>query len=243
MNVKLISSLCTQNQVQLMKMLKKYLVKRGYSEEKIIYMKDYILAEGDLPVALICHLDTVSEDFYQKTAEGPVIYDPEQDLLHVLGGCTLDDRLGLYAVIQIIEAGFRPSLIFTRGEETGGDGAHAIAARYNICPFVNLNFMVELDRQGKDDAVFYTCGNRDFQRYITSFGFKMQKGTFTDCLILGEAWNVAAVNLSIGYINEHSIYEVGKLEWTHETIDKVCAILSDCGNVYKYDKAKLNLFY
>ena len=75
----------------------KYLRKHKY---KVTATKQYILAEGELPVCLVAHLDTVGELLNNK--QGIVIYDDKQDILHVLGGHTLDDRLGVWLIIQMI---------------------------------------------------------------------------------------------------------------------------------------------
>ena len=64
-----------------------------------------------------------------------VIYDDKQDILHVLGGYTLDDRAGVYAIIQIIEAGYKPHVIFTTDEEIGALGAQKLIEDFPECPF------------------------------------------------------------------------------------------------------------
>ena len=100
------------NQRQLLVLMTKYLRKYKY---KVTATKQYILAEGELPVCLVAHLDTVGELLNNK--QGIVIYDDKQDILHVLGGHTLDDRLGVWLIIQMIEMGKKPSIIFTTCEE------------------------------------------------------------------------------------------------------------------------------
>lgn len=198
--------------------------------------KDFIIAEGTLPVCLIAHLDTISEDVFKKQAS-PCLYDAEDDILHVIGGNSLDDRLGVAMILDILDAGFLPSIIFTTGEEIGGLGAYEIVTRFPQCPLKNVNFMIELDRHGYDDAVYYTCGNKNFQKYINSFGFQTAQGSFTDCLILGEEWDIAAVNLSCAYFNEHTIYEYALLKETEKTVEKVKQILSNKNNIkYSYEK-------
>lgn len=234
MNIKMIKYLTTLTVPQLYKILVKFLRINGYSS--INTNKHFIIAEGLDPVCVIAHMDTVNVDFYDKTPTMS-LYDPEQDIFHVISGCTLDDRLGIYSIIQIILDGYKPSVIFTDLEETGGQGIKELVTVYTKCPF-DINFIIELDRQGEKDSVYYSCNNKKFQKYINSFGFETAQGTFTDCLILGEAWDIAAVNLSCGYLLEHTIYEYAHLKWTHNTIDKVEKILQDVNNVtkFKYNK-------
>lgn len=210
------------NQRQLLVLMTKYLRKHKY---KVTETKQYILAEGELPVCLVAHLDTVGELLNNKQEN--VIYDDKQDILHVLGGHTLDDRLGVWLIIQMIEMGKKPSIIFTTDEELGGLAAADIVTSYPICPLEKIDFIIELDRKGFNDSVYYTCGNIEFQNYINSFGFETAEGSFTDCLILGEAWDIAAVNLSISYYNEHTYYEYAHLKGALSTLDKVVKILDD----------------
>lgn len=238
MNLELMKTLTTLNVSSLYKILLKFLKSKGYTNIK--KGQTFIMAEGEIPVCLIAHMDTVNIDFYNKVPDMS-LYDPEQDIFHVVSGCTLDDRLGIYSIIQIILDGYKPSIIFTDLEETGGQGIEEFVTRYTKCPF-DINFIIELDRQGENDSVYYSCNNKKFQKYINSFGFKTAQGTFTDCLILGETWDIAAVNLSCGYLLEHTIYEYAHLKWTHNTIDKVEKILQDTNNAikFKYNALKKN---
>lgn len=46
-----------------------------------------------------------------------------------------DDRAGVYAIIQIIEAGYKPHVIFTTDEEIGAVGAQKLIEDFPECPF------------------------------------------------------------------------------------------------------------
>ena len=76
-------------------------------------------------------------------------------------------------------------------------------------------------------CIYLKVRSKKFEKYITGFGFKTQLGTFTDISIIAPAWKVAAVNLSVGYINEHSIVEHWFYDSCFDTIDKVRMILDD----------------
>lgn len=220
--------------------VKRYL-EEHYSSVKYI-PGQYIIAEGDIPIALIAHLDTVFEtlktplariDYRKYCME--FFYDGEQKVLWSPDGAGFDDRAGVYAIVRIIESGLRPHVIFTCGEESGGVGAHALVAKFPKSPFKNLKYMIELDRAGEEDCVFYECNNPLFTRYIENFGFKEDIGSFSDISILAPAWGVAAVNLSIGYVDEHSYVERLYFQWLNNTIDKVKNILSQRKHKkYKY---------
>lgn len=147
-----------------------------------------------------------------------------------------DDRAGVYAIIRILEQGYRPHVIFTLGEEIGGIGAKAIVKKFKKCPIDDVKALIQLDRRGSNDCVFYDCDNEDFLKYIESFGFEEDFGSFTDISIIAPQWGIAAVNLSIGYYNEHTNYEFLNCNELYSTINKVINILdkSDSMEYYKY---------
>jgi hypothetical protein len=158
----------------------------------------------------------------------PVInlyYDQNAQVLWSTEGLGADDRAGIYAILKIISDGFKPSIIFTTDEEQGGVGACALAEKE--CPIPNLKYIIQLDRRGKDDCVFYDCANTEFITYIESFGFKTQTGSFSDISFLCPRWNVCGVNLSVGYENEHSYSEILNLQFLFNTIKKVKTMLSE----------------
>lgn len=139
-------------------------------------------------------------------------------------GMGADDRAGLYAIVQILKTNLRPHIIITTGEERGGIGANKIAAHYPMFPD-ELKFMVQLDRRGSNDSVYYDCGNDDFEKFINNFGFETAWGTFTDISILAPRWGVAAVNLSIGYEDEHNPIERLYVGAMYSTIEKTIKII------------------
>lgn len=218
MNLKLIKKLCSLRESKLEKVLLKYLYSKRY---KIMYEPDmYIMAEGNLPICLIAHMDTVfrflPEEFF---------YDQQKKVLWSPGGTGFDDRAGIYAILEILEAGYRPSIIFTNKEESGGVGAKNLIQKYPDCFFEDCRALIELDRANKKDAVFYDCDNEDFIDFITGFGFELEWGTFSDISIIAPAWGMAAVNLSIGYEDEHTASERLRCDWCDATIKKVKKIL------------------
>ena len=70
-----------------------------------------------------------------------------------------------------------------------------------------LKLIIEIDRRGSNDAVFYQCANIDFEKYIIGKGFKTAQGSFSDILLIAPKLSIAAVNLSSGYYNAHSLHE------------------------------------
>lgn len=224
----LFEQICKLNQAILWKTMNSFL-KRNY--KKVVCTKDYIYAEGDIPIALVAHLDTVftvpPEDIYYDIRKG-VLWSPD--------GLGADDRAGVFAILKIIKSGFKPHIIFTTDEERGGIGAMQLTMKESQSPFKELKYIIELDRRGTNDCVFYSCDNDDFVRYIESFGFIEAVGSFSDISEICPVWEIAGVNLSIGYQDEHSISETLHIGPLFDTINKVKCLLNDANNVesFKY---------
>ena len=188
--------------------------------KNVIVHDKYIVALGDIPIALVAHMDTVFkypvDNMYYDTRKG-VVWSPE--------GLGADDRAGIFAIIQIIQSGLRPSIILTTDEESGAVGARALAAE--PCPIPDLKYMIQLDRRGSNDCVFYDCYNPEFITYVENFGFVERWGTFSDISVLMPAWKICGVNLSVGYQDEHSVSEVLFVNSLFSTIAKVTAMLKE----------------
>ena len=197
----------------------------GYGVNDLIITRQYIMAAGDLPVCLIAHLDTVFDQ--EKHKEKEIYVDTEHQVMWSPQGLGTDDRAGVFAIISIIQSGLKPHIIFTTDEESGGLGASALVKDFLDCPFKNANFLIELDRAHEKDCVFYSCENKDFEDYIIDFDFEYAIGTFTDISIISPRWGIAAVNLSVGYYQEHSSGEHLVIPYLLETIEKVKKILQN----------------
>jgi hypothetical protein len=187
-------------QKELKAALAEELRERGY-EVKV--KSGFLYVPGELPVMLIAHLDTVhhypvKHICYSK--DGKIVMSPEG-----IGG---DDRAGVYMILKIIEQA-RCHVLFCEDEEIGGQGAQKFT-RSRISP--EINYMVEMDRHGAGDAVFYGCANPEFTEFVCGFGFQEAYGTFSDISVVAPHLGVAAVNISAGYYNEHRTHEHINLE-------------------------------
>lgn len=216
---KLFERLVSLTQKELHQAMAKY-VRSLYGKEKSILTKDYVVGIGDIPIALVAHMDTVF-----NTPVSNLYYDQRKGVLWSPEGLGADDRAGIFAILKILQDGYRPSVIFTTDEESGGEGAEKLAKRK--CPIPNLKYMIELDRQGIDDCVFYDCYSSEFVDYIESFGFVEQFGSFSDISFLMPEWEICGVNLSIGYKDEHTYLETLHIAPLFDTINKVKNMLNE----------------
>lgn len=200
---------------------------RQYRDKCISRKGKFLLVRGEVPVLLVAHLDTVHEELVHTiciSEDGSIMMSPQG-----IGG---DDRCGVYALQRIhAEAEQKPWLLFTCDEEIGGQGAKAFVEEYEQeklpQELANMKMLVELDRRGKNDAVFYDCGNPDFEDYINSHGFLTQYGSFSDISLIAPALGVAAVNLSSGYYDAHTCHEHINCRHLENTIAKVGEMVAE----------------
>lgn len=210
----------TQNQ------LFKRLVKK-FKSKTLISKGNFILIHGQAPVMLVAHLDTVHEESVKDicvSADRNILMSPQG-----IGG---DDRCGVFALVKIYRLSkIKPWLLFCCDEEIGGLGAKqfCLAHQQHQLPkeLDDLKFIIELDRKGKNDAVFYRCDNPDFEAYISSKGFKTAQGSFSDISLIAPELGIAAVNLSCGYTNAHTLHEYINRSQLNTVINKVVDIVAD----------------
>ena len=188
------------------KQLFKRLCKK-FKGNTLISKGNFILVHGLAPVMLVAHLDTVHEQHVRDiclSADKNILMSPQG-----IGG---DDRCGVFALCKIYKsAQIKPWLLFCCDEEVGGLGAKkfSLAHQQHQLPkeIDYLKFIIELDRKGKNDAVYYRCDNPDFEAYISGKGFKTAQGSFSDISVIAPELNIAAVNLSCGYYHAHTRHE------------------------------------
>lgn len=217
MNYNLMQTLMNRNQKQTKKLLSIYLRKHY----KTVYeTKSYILAEGDIPIGLVAHLDTVREEGRPKVT---LLWDREANIMFCPGYPGFDDKAGVYTIITLIQKGLRPHIIFTTDEESTAAGAVALSKMRQ--PFNDLRYLIEIDRQGKDEYTTYDLTYPSFDKHISSFGFRKVRGLFSDISIIAPSWQIAAANISCGYINEHTLAETLNVTWLEDTVKKLETIL------------------
>lgn len=217
---KLIERLMLMKQNQVRHFLADFI--KDYYTEYIIDTQ-YIVAKGDIPVGLVAHMDTV----WETDLNHEVFYDMRKNVMLNVNGGGYDDKVGIFLIMKLVQEGFRPHVIFTTDEECGCIGAIALATQYSEYPYGELSYLIQLDRRNENDCVFYDCDNPQFEQYIESFGFKTAYGSFTDICELCPIWGMAGVNLSVGYMNEHSSAERLYVDAMFHTLQRVSVILSE----------------
>ena len=212
---------------------------KRFKGKTLVSRGNFVLVKGVAPVMLVAHLDTVHKKPVREICavdNGNILSSPQG-----IGG---DDRCGCYGLVKVYKlSSVKPWLLFTCEEEVGGIGAQAFCDCYAQGRLPGeldaLKFIVEIDRRGSNDAVFYDCYNPDFETYITSKGFKTAFGSFSDISVIAPVLGVAAVNLSSGYYNPHRRNEYIVRSEVEDTIQKVVEIVADSVRAdfprYEYD--------
>ena len=213
-----------------------------FSGNAIFQKERFLLVRGEAPVLLVAHLDTVHREAVKTICQsggGNILMSPQG-----IGG---DDRCGVYGICKVYEAAEKkPWLLFTCDEEIGGRGADAFCAAYlqKKLPkeLEKLKMLIELDRKGKNDAVYYGCDNPEFEAYVSSKGFKTASGSFSDISIIAPGLGIAAANLSCGYYHAHTIHEYINRKHLKEIVKKVVEMVSDAAREnfprYEYIEAE-----
>jgi hypothetical protein len=230
----LFKSILTLSQEDLHDFLAKF-ISEYYTEPEIIEVDgSFLYAKGDIPVCVIAHLDTVHRE---QPMREEIFYDQEKRVMWSPVGIGGDDRCGVFIIMNLIIHGLKPHILFTWNEEIGGYGAKSAAAM--LLP--EINFMIQFDRRGSAQSVYYMLDHPEFEDYINEFGFKTHIGTYSDICELAPVWNRAAVNLSAGYDREHSMTEIIMLDVVGDTLIKTGKILRhalDNPKVFIYNSEK-----
>lgn len=222
--------LCRMSQLGLKTYLKTAL---SDTHNKVIVEDGFIFAPGTFPVLLVAHLDTVHARLPKK-----IKYNKMQGSISSPQGIGGDDRCGVYMILEIIRR-YNCSVLFCEDEEIGGVGASKFTES-EIAKDLSFNYIIELDRKGSNDAVFYDCDNYDFEKFITKEFYKTAFGSFSDISFIAPFLGCAAVNLSCGYYNAHMLSEYVVLNEMTNSINAVCKILERTTDedVYEYIPAK-----
>lgn len=204
------------------------LLKTKYGQHNFYQAKDYCYAMGNIPVLLVAHLDTVWPN------KPTIMVNKDYSVWMGRRGLGADDRAGVYATVKLIRWGYKPSILFTTGEEIGGIGAKSFVKDFPEPP-VPIKYVIEIDRRGRGQAVYYDCANNKFEEYVSSFGFKTHQGIFSDISFICPYWNVAGVNLSAGYYNEHIECETLKIDDLNYTLERVRTMLDSANEAETFN--------
>ena len=222
--MKSFEAICYMTQKQVKEYIKSYLASKQYD---VVCEDGFLYAKGDVPVMLVAHMDTVHKEQPSMIAR----CDGKISSPQGIGG---DDRCGIYIIANIVKT-LHCSVLLCEDEEIGGIGANKfVKSKYS--KDLGINYMIELDRRGSNDAVFYSCDNTDFIDFVTdNTGYKQASGSFSDISILMPATKLCGVNLSSGYYKEHTTDEYVMYDEMMATMDAAIGLIkTECGKPFEY---------
>lgn len=211
-------------QEELKTYLGNYLRGSGY---KVEVGDGYVFAKGDVPVLLIAHMDTARN----KEIPHTIIKEPTLDGIRMTADSTLiggDDRCGCWMIMNIVKKA-KCHVLFLEDEEIGCVGARKFTLSKENIAYVksNIKFMIELDRRGSNDCVFYRNDNKKFKSYIEEkTGTKEAEGSCSDISTLMPVTGLAGVNISCGYYKEHTTDEYIMIDEMNDVMARVTEFLT-----------------
>lgn len=237
--MKTFEDICKMTQHEVKEYMKRYLASKKYD---VVDQDGFLYAKGTVPVLLVAHMDTVhTEQCREIVNVNGKLSSPQG-----IGG---DDRCGIFIIMNLVKE-LNCSVLLCEDEEKGGKGAHKFVKAVkeegndeNGKPFsvkyidnLDVNYMIEFDRKGSNDAVFYSCDNKDFINFVTDVtGFKYAQGSYSDISTLMPAAKLSAVNLSSGYYSAHTVYEYVMYDEMMDTVDVAKVLIKEkCDAPFKY---------
>ena len=213
--------------------LKKYLASELKKYYKNVISKDgFLYVKGKDKIALTAHMDTTPSVEYGKRKLVKDVYEYIENGNHVVHspeGIGGDDRCGIYMIMEILKrTDLRPSIIFCEDEEIGCVGSSKFTNSKFIEDLKEMYFIIELDRHGNNDLVYYDDENEEFHDYVAEVtGYVENWGSCSDISNICPKCGVAGVNISCGYHDEHHDYETVVLEEMERTLQTTIKLIKD----------------
>ncbi len=200
---------------------------RGEGLERFLYVRGH----RSNKVLLVAHADTFWDREYGLDP-GPIneisIENGEIRAVNDKFGLGADDRAGCAMLWLLRDLGH--SLLVTNGEEHGQAGSFWLK-NHNKRIYDEINrdhqFVIQLDRRNGRDFKCYDVGTDEFRSYVAEkTGYTEPDRRFTTDIVT-LCHEIAGVNLSVGYHNEHRENEYLNIaEWGH-TLNVVREWLSE----------------
>lgn len=236
--------ICRMTQPEVKRYMKSYLASHKYN---VVDGDGFLYAKGEIPVLLVAHMDTVHKEQCKDIRDKDGVLSSSQGI----GG---DDRCGVFIIMNLVKE-LKCSVLLCEDEEKGTVGARKFTnATYKFrdsngedvevkyIENLGVNYMIEFDRKGSSDAVFYSCDNKDFIDFVEDVTcFKYAHGSFSDISVLMPAAKLSGVNLSSGYHNAHMCTEFVVYDEMMDTIEAAKVLIKEpCEKPFEYVEKKYN---
>ena len=216
-------NLCELSQADLKIKLEKELIKIA-GENNVLNRDGYLYAEGNIPILVTAHLDTVHKELPKEIIYSDGCVTSPQGI----GG---DDRCGVYIIMELLkDKDKRPHVLFCEDEEIGGVGSEKFVTDHQspINDLIDreICYCIDIDRKGNNDAVYYELENESFEDFISKRFWQTAYGSFTDICNICPKMKVAGVNLSCGYYKQHTKDEYVVLKEMEKALREIKALIA-----------------
>lgn len=231
----------TKTQSEMQEWLPEVLADYGYEIKVTDYMIQAISSEENQP-CLVAHLDTINTKrktynygtYYQTTTvtstekdrtpevqdilvtERYILLSPEcKSSIQCLGA---DDRVGVKTILDILEMGLRPHILFTTDEEVGCVGSRKAVEENALEGLKMASMLIQIDRgvheRSWHEMVTYDFDPESHKEIFDELGktYTMATGSYTDVAVLGPHLDKPIVNVSASYRHEHTTDEFINLD-------------------------------
>lgn len=230
----------TKTQAEMLEWLPEVLADYGYQLKVTDYTIQAISSEKNQP-CLVAHLDTINTkrknysygSYYATGSTLSTVTSTEKDRtpeeedilvtdhyillspeckssIQCLGA---DDRVGVKTIIDILEMGLRPHILFTTDEEVGCVGSRKAVEENALEELREASMLIQIDR-GVHERSWHEMVTYDFdpESHKEIFDelrktYTMATGSYTDVAVLGPHLNKPIVNVSASYRHEHTTDE------------------------------------
>ncbi len=185
-------------------------------------------------VILCSHYDSVCED-------GEIFTDYEKEVL--FGNVKGDDRAGNLLMFNLSKI-FGNICILFNGEESGGWGVKDFCDKFEkikekIPEFNNIPFFLEFDRRGRMEFVRYNNDNKDLKEIFENCGFEEHYGSYSDISDIEKELKICGINVSCGYYNAHTNFELVSFSDWMETWNNIIPIITKSYNKFEYKEKSI----
>lgn len=235
----------TKTQSEMQEWLPEVLADYGYQIKVTDYMIQAISSEENQP-CLVAHLDTIntkrknySYGSYYSTGstlstvtstekdhtpevqdilvtERYILLSPEcKSSIQCLGA---DDRVGVKTILDILEMGLRPHILFTTDEEVGCVGSRKAVEENALEGLKMASMLIQIDRgvheRSWHEMVTYNFDPESHKEIFDELRktYTMATGSYTDVAVLGPHLDKPIVNVSASYRHEHTTDEFINLD-------------------------------
>jgi hypothetical protein len=198
-----------------------------------------VKGEGDTYPCIVAHMDEVHRprpsDFGVIVHNNYIFgFSKSNNDFHGIGA---DDKNGIWVALKCAEMFDDIKICLFVGEEVGCVGSSQVDMLF----FDDCRFVIQCDRRNGKDFINNIGGvdlcSADFLAAcnLQSFGYYPEIGIMTDVLALKErGLDISCVNLSCGYYNAHTNYELTNFIELKNCLNFVVYIIKNLTDVYQH---------